>query len=74
MRSYALAKLVVPKPRLIKYGDRAFVKAAPCLWSGLPLSPRQILDVEEFKCALKIHSKWCMAELVDSNGYVIRPG
>ena len=55
LRSNALAKLVVPKTRLKNYGDRAFVKAAPCLWNGLPLSLRQISDVDEFKSALKTH-------------------
>ena len=55
LRSNALARLVEPKTRLKYYGDRAFVKAAPCLWNALPLNLRQMSDLDEFKVALKTH-------------------
>ena len=55
LRSNALATLVIPKTRLKYYGDRAFVKAAPFLWNSLPLSLRQMSDLDEFKGALKTH-------------------
>ena len=41
--------------RLISYGGRAFVRAAPCLWNDLPLTLRSMDKVDCFKSNLKTY-------------------
>ena len=51
-------KLLVPPDhfaRLVAYGDRAFVRAAPSLWNNLPLTLRSIEKVDIFKSNLKTY-------------------
>ena len=53
LRSNDRKLLVVPRTKLKYFGDRAFVKAAPVLWNSLPLSMRQITELDSFKSCLK---------------------
>ena len=55
LRSNAKNLLAVPRTKLKYFGDRAFVKAAPVLWNSLPLSMRQITELDSFKSSLKTH-------------------
>ena len=47
--------LYEPKMRLVTYGDRAFVSAAPRLWNRLPVHIRQCSELSTFKSQLKTH-------------------
>lgn len=49
-----MTQLVVPKT-LTKFGDRAFVNAAPRLWNRLPLDIRSTPSTDLFKKHLKTH-------------------
>jgi hypothetical protein len=46
---------VVPKTKLNRYGDRAFMKAAPVLWNSLPLDVKCAKTLDSFKIVLKTH-------------------
>ena len=59
LRSNSQFKLVQPRTRLKTYGDRAFIKAAPLLWNGLPLHLRKMTDIDDFKSGLKTHLYRC---------------
>ena len=48
-------QLVVPQTRLNRYGDRAFMKAAPVLWNSLPLDVKCAKTLDSFKIVLKTH-------------------
>ena len=47
--------LVVPKTRLVSYGDRSFQKCAPSLWNSLPLNIRNANSLTTFKSLLKTY-------------------
>ena len=53
LRSADQLMLTVPKTRLITFGDRAFVAAAPKEWNKLPLSLRANTDIDSYKSNLK---------------------
>ena len=55
LRSDNTMTLVVPKSKLVTYGDRAFSVAAPKLWNSLPVDIRLCDNVAKFKRALKTH-------------------
>ena len=59
LRSADQLMLIVPKTRLITFGDRAFVAAAPKEWNKLPLNIRSIDSVSSFKSQLKTHLFKC---------------
>ena len=54
LRSDAQDMLVVPKTTWKTFGDRAFTKAGPSLWSELPDDIRRASSVETFKSQLNI--------------------
>jgi hypothetical protein len=41
--------LIVPRTRLVHYGDRSFSKAAPSLWNSLPLPAKKAESLGIFK-------------------------
>ena len=45
--------LLIPKTKMVNYGDRSFSKAAPQLWNNLPSYIRNSPSVESFKKKLK---------------------
>ena len=47
--------LKVPKTRLVSYGDRSFMKAAPTLWNNLSVSLRSVDTLSTFQDKLKTH-------------------
>ena len=47
--------LLIPKTKLVHYGDRSFSKAAPLLWNQLPRHIQESPSVETFKSRLKTH-------------------
>ena len=47
--------LLVPKTKLVNYGDRSFSKAAPQLWNNLPSKIRHSPSVDSFKSRLKTY-------------------
>ena len=55
LRSDNKLLLVVPKSRLVTYGDRAFSHAAPKLWNALPDSVRLSNTLGKFKSRLKTY-------------------
>ena len=54
-RSKGCKKLVVPRSKLVTYGDRAFEVAAPTLWNSLPSHIRMVDNINVFKRTLKTH-------------------
>ncbi len=55
LRSDNKLLLVVPKSRLVSYGDRAFSVAAPKLWNALPQCVKESVSLEVFKRQLKTY-------------------
>ena len=55
LRSSNKNLLDIPTTRLKSYGDRAFSKAAPVLWNGLPQHLRDPMQFDVFKTKLKSH-------------------
>lgn len=57
LRSENIKRLDPPTnfERLISYGGRAFIRAAPKLWNELPLSLKESPSVNSFKANLKTH-------------------
>ncbi len=55
LRSDDTLALIVPKSKLVTYGDRAFSVAAPKLWNSLPVDIRLSENVSRFKRALKTY-------------------
>ena len=55
LRSVQQHKLVQPKSRLTKFGDRAFSICAPRLWNRLPCEIKEAGSVDIFKGLLKTH-------------------
>ena len=49
------SRLVIPRSRLVTYGDRAFSIQAPRLWNMLPVSIRNANSTGSFKSQLKTH-------------------
>ena len=47
--------LVVPRCRLVKYGDRSFMYAAPKLWNALSADARDAKTLASLKKCLKTH-------------------
>ena len=47
--------LVIPKTKLVSYGDRSFSYAAPRLWNSLPVHIRHSQNLSTFKTSLKTH-------------------
>ena len=47
--------LIIPKSRLVLYGDRAFSVAGPILWNNLPNNLRTCESLDSFKGMLKTH-------------------
>ena len=45
--------LVVPLANTVRYGDRAFQNAAPCLWNSLPPSVKSSSSLSQFRSRLK---------------------
>lgn len=52
---HGTVKLVGPKCRTVKYGDRSFQAASAALWNGLPSSLRNCDTLRNFKTKLKTH-------------------
>ena len=52
--------LIIPKTRLVTYGDRAFSHIGPVLWNDLPLNVKTATSLENFKSKLKSYmfSRW----------------
>ena len=55
LRSCKKDQLIVPRSKLVRYGDRSFNIAAPHLWNSLPNYIRQSKSLEVFKKNLKTH-------------------
>jgi hypothetical protein len=55
LRSSDKSLLVIPKTRLVTYGDRSFSHAAPTLWNKLPIDIRNSSSVQMFKGKLKTY-------------------
>ena len=55
LRSSDSLSLVVPKSRLVTYGNRSFGYAAPKLWNSLPVNIRNAETLVSFKRMLKTH-------------------
>lgn len=55
LRSANQGKLLVPKTRLVSYGDRAFSVVGPRLWNSLPIKIQNCPSVNSFKKNLKTH-------------------
>ena len=55
LRSLNLSLLRKPKSRTVTYGDRSFAVCSPTIWNALPLSVRQIDDLDAFKKELKTY-------------------
>ncbi len=55
LRSSDQKLLIVPRSRLILWGDRAFAVSAPRLWNSLPLHIRTASTLLSFKSLLKTH-------------------
>ena len=55
LRSSSQNVLAVPKSRLKTYGDRAFSLVFPRPWNQLPLEPRSVTSVYQFKTQLKTY-------------------
>ena len=53
LRSSGTYMLSEPRTRTIRYGDRAFAKAAPVIWNKLPVPLRQTSSINTFKIKLK---------------------
>ena len=53
LRSSNTGLLEIPKTRLVKFGDRAFAHAGPCLWNDLPRELRAEESEPTFKKKLK---------------------
>jgi hypothetical protein len=47
--------LVVPRSRILTYGDRAFMAAAPKLWNAVPKTPKSRETLTVFMRPLKTH-------------------
>ena len=50
-----LQLLQVPMTRLVTYGQRSFLYAAPTLWNSLPASLTAINSINDFKSRLKTY-------------------
>ena len=55
LRSSSKALLVVPRSRTVRYGDRAFSRAAPVLWNQLPFYIANCDNIDCFKTELKTY-------------------
>ena len=54
LRSAHQGDLIVPRIQLVRYGQRAFAYAAPCIWNSLPTDPKDYnLSLVVFKRRLK---------------------
>ena len=54
-RSTERRELLVPRTRLVTFGDRAFSSVAPRVWNDLPVGLRDTESLERFKRLLKAH-------------------
>ena len=55
LRSSNTNFLRVPLAKTVKYGDRAFTRAAPMAWNSLPVGMRTLPSVMSFKKSLKTY-------------------
>ncbi len=55
LRSDNKLLLVVPKSKQVTYGDSTFSIATPSLWSAFPNYIKLSVNIEVFKCHLKIN-------------------
>ena len=55
LRSSDTNLLAIPKPNLVRIGDRPFRVAGPLVWNVLPNSLRAIKNLPDFKKKLKTH-------------------
>ena len=55
LRSRDNCQLVVPRTRLVQFGDRSFSKYGPTIWNRLPLVIRTAENVNIFKKKLKTY-------------------
>ncbi len=55
LRSEQECRLIVPKFKTHRFGERAFVNSAPSLWNALPNNIRNLTSVASFKKNLKTH-------------------
>ena len=55
LRSLDLCLLKKPMSRTVSYGDRSYRISAPFLWNKLPISLRQLTELDSFKTELKTH-------------------
>jgi len=55
LRSQNTVTLVIPKARLKRYGDRAFMVAAPTIWNTIPASIRSSTSLDIFRSRTKTY-------------------
>ena len=47
--------LILPKTKLVNYGDRSFAKMAPKIWNSIPLPIRSANSLSQFRSMLKTY-------------------
>ena len=64
LRSSSQQLLQVPMTRLVTYGQRSFLYAAPTLWNSLPSSIKAINSINEFKTRKQLTSSTVHIQII----------